>query len=54
MNSNIMNQSQDAKHLLLKNIPANEFYTSLLTRQRIYTTYSKIQKMAHTLPLNDD
>jgi hypothetical protein len=51
MNTNIINQEQEALNILFSQIPEEEFYSSILTRAKVLSLYEKYQNKASKLPL---
>ncbi len=54
MNTNPMNQSQQAFNVFLSAVKKEDLYSDLLTRARVGQIYDKYRTVSQTLPLNDD
>jgi hypothetical protein len=51
MNTNIINQEQEAINILFGQIPEEEFYSSILTRAKVINIYEKYSHIVSKLPL---
>jgi hypothetical protein len=51
MNTNIINQEQEALNILFSQIPEEEFYSSIVTRAKALALYEKYQNKVTKLPL---
>jgi hypothetical protein len=51
MNTNIINQEQEALNILFSQIPEEEFYSSIVTRSKALALYEKYQDKVIKLPL---
>lgn len=51
MNTNIINQEQEALNILFSQIPEEEFYSSIVTRAKALALYEKYQHITSKLPL---
>lgn len=54
MNTNPMNQSQQAFNVFLSAVKKEDLYSELFTRARVGQIYDKYRSTSQTLPLNDD
>ena len=54
MNTNPMNQSQQAFNVFLSTVKKEDLFNNLITRPRIGQLYDKYRHVSQTLPLNDD
>lgn len=51
MNTNIINQEQEALNILFSQIPEEEFYINILTRTKVLNIYEKYEVKSSKLPL---
>lgn len=54
MNTNPMNQSQQAFNVFLSAVKKEDLYSDLFTRARVGQIYDKYRTVSQTLPLNED
>jgi len=54
MNTNPLNQSQQAFNVFLSAVKKEDLYSDLITRARIGQIYDKYRSVSQTLPLNED
>jgi hypothetical protein len=54
MNTNPLNQGQQAFNVFLSSVKKEDLFNELITRARIGQLYDKYRQVSQTLPLNDD